>query len=218
LLTDSDLSAQGNERRFVAWSEAMSCPILYDPVTGSYEGDQLEPALFGAYPIKTLQGEVVCQPAFELTAGLCLQYPPERVEAISGIPAEHIEAAAQMLWEARPLAHYAWSGVEMQTNATQIARAIAQLSVLTGSFDVPGGNVRFPAAPTVSVADVEGRGLLPALSRFDPLADRSFGNAQRLGNLLLWPARLVKRPGSIATFFFTTFRCFLGHEANQAIV
>jgi anaerobic selenocysteine-containing dehydrogenase len=35
----------------------------------------------------------------------------------------------------------------MQTNATQIARAIAQLYTLTGSFDVPGGNVLFPPCP-----------------------------------------------------------------------
>ena len=45
---------------------------------------------------------------------------------------EQMEAAAQMLWEARPVAYYAWSGVEKQTNATQIARAIAQLYALTG--------------------------------------------------------------------------------------
>ena len=30
----------------------------------------------------------------------------------------------------------------MQTNSTQMARAIAQLYALTGSFDSPGGNVR----------------------------------------------------------------------------
>jgi anaerobic selenocysteine-containing dehydrogenase len=60
-----------------------------------------------------------------------------------------------MIWEARPLAYYAWSGVEMQTNATQIARAIAQLSALTGSFDARGGNVLFPAVPTANAAGFE---------------------------------------------------------------
>jgi anaerobic selenocysteine-containing dehydrogenase len=67
-----------------------------------------------------------------------------------------------MLWEARPVAYYAWSGVEMQTNSTQIARAIAQLYALTGSFDAPGGNVLFPAVPA---ANVEGGELLPAGQR-----------------------------------------------------
>ncbi len=71
-----------------------------------------------------------------------------------------------MLWEARPVAYYAWSGVEMQTNATQIARAIAQLYALTGSFDAPGGNVLFPAVPTANVAGGE---LLPAGQRAQAL-------------------------------------------------
>jgi anaerobic selenocysteine-containing dehydrogenase len=61
-----------------------------------------------------------------------------------------------------PGAYYAWSGVEMQTNATQIARAIAQLYVLTGSFDGPGGNVLFPAVPG---GNVVGAALLPAEQR-----------------------------------------------------
>jgi anaerobic selenocysteine-containing dehydrogenase len=81
------------------------------------------------------------------------------VAAICGLERSQIEKAAQMLWEARPVAYYAWSGVEMQTNATQIARAIAQLYVLTGSFDTPGGNVLFPAVPAANVAGYE---LLPA--------------------------------------------------------
>ena len=76
-------------------------------------------------------------------ADLCRRYPPERVEAICGIARDQLESAARMLWEARPVAYYAWSGVEMQTNATQMARAIAQLYALTGSFDSPGGNVLF---------------------------------------------------------------------------
>ena len=70
----------------------MGRPILYDPATGGYEGDNPEPALFGTFTIETLQGEVVCQPAFELTAELCRRYPPERVEAICGVGRDQIES------------------------------------------------------------------------------------------------------------------------------
>ena len=73
------------------------------------------------------------------------------MEAICGVARDQVVNTARMLWEARPVAYYAWSGVEMQTNATQIARAIAQLYALTGSFDAPGGNVLFPAVPTANV-------------------------------------------------------------------
>jgi anaerobic selenocysteine-containing dehydrogenase len=159
LLTQHDLDVGGSNQQYLAWSEGLGRLILYDPTTGSYEDQNSEPALFGMVAIKTQQGEVVCQPAFELTAELCRSYPPERVEAICGVERDQIENAARMLWEARPVAYYAWSGVEMQTNATQIARAIAQLSVLTGSFDAPGGNVLFSAVPAARIAGLE---LLPA--------------------------------------------------------
>jgi anaerobic selenocysteine-containing dehydrogenase len=107
--------------------------------------------LFGELAIGTLAGTVVCRPAFDHAAELWRRFTPERVAAICGVEAGQVEAAARMLWEARPVAYYAWSGVEMQTNATQIARAIAQLAVLTGSLDVPGGNVLFAAVPTANV-------------------------------------------------------------------
>lgn len=158
LLTQSDLSAKGSAKQYVAWSEVMSHPILYDPATSSYEGDKSEPVLFGTFKIKSLQGEIDCQPAFGLAAELCRLYPPERVEAITGVSRYQVESTARMLWEARPVAYYAWSGVEMQTNSTQIARAIAQLYALTGSFDTPGGNVLFQAVPT---ANMDGLELLP---------------------------------------------------------
>ena len=167
LLTERDLSEHGSPQKYVAWDEASGQPILYDPATGRYEGEN--PALFGAFTIQTYQGELVCHPAFELTAELCKGYPPERVEEISGVRQEQIESTARMLWENRPVAYYAWSGIEMQTNSTQIARAIAQLYVLTGSLDAPGGNVLFPTIPTANVAGLE---LMPAAQRTKALGIR----------------------------------------------
>jgi anaerobic selenocysteine-containing dehydrogenase len=155
LLTEHDLSAAGSGQRYVAWNEGKGRPIIYDPASGAYEGNNLELALFGEFTLDTIQGQVVCRPAFDHTAELCRRYAPEQVEAICGIERSQVEAAARMLWEARPVAYYAWSGVEMQSNATQIARAIAQLYALTGSLDVPGGNVLFAAVPTANVGGEE---------------------------------------------------------------
>jgi anaerobic selenocysteine-containing dehydrogenase len=53
-----------------------------------------------------------------------------------------------MLWESRPVAFYTWSGVDQHSNATQTVRAIGVLYALTGSLDVPGGNVAFTPVPT----------------------------------------------------------------------
>ena len=152
LLTQRDLDAQGSADQYAAWSETVGRPIAYDPVTGGYAGDPSALALNGAFTVETLQGKVVCRPVFDLMASQCRRYTPERVETICGVDRDQIEGAARMLWEARPVAYYAWSGVEMQTGSTQIARAIAQLYTLTGSLDGPGGNVLFAAAPGENVA------------------------------------------------------------------
>ncbi len=157
LLTEGDLSGIDSSRRYVVWNEAKKRPALYDPALGRYDGDTTELALFGEFTIDTLHGTVVCHPAFDLVAEACRRHTPERVATICGVGRDQIESAARLLWEARPVAYYAWSGVEMQTNATQIARAIGQLYALTGNLDTRGGNVLFPSVPT---ADVVGRELM----------------------------------------------------------
>ncbi len=181
LLRERDLSESGSPRRYVAWDAHRDRPLIYDPAAGvpaagvsaagvsaagvsaaGYEADGGEPALFGEYLVMTPGGPVACRPAFDHVAGLCRRYAPARAEAICGVGAAEIERAARLLWEARPVAYYTWSGVEMQSNATQIARAIGQLYALTGSFDAPGGNVRFTAPPTRAIAGEE---LLPAGKR-----------------------------------------------------
>lgn len=162
LLRESDLSRAGDGARYVAWSEAAGGPVLYDPDTGGYEREPRTLALFGEFTVATPQGRVACRPAFDLVAEGCAKCAPERVEAVCGVARAHIEQAARLLWEARPVAYYAWSGVEMQSNATQIARAIAQLYTLTGCLDAAGGNVLFASVPTPNVTGEE---LLPAGQR-----------------------------------------------------
>jgi anaerobic selenocysteine-containing dehydrogenase len=161
LVTEGDASGANGSRRYLAWDESRGRAVRYDPATGEYEARAADLALFGEFPVETDRGTVLCRPAFDLTAALCRTYPPERVEAICGVPRADVEAAARTLWEARPVAYYAWSGVEMQSNATQTARAIAQLYALTGSLDAPGGNVLFPSVPTANVGGEE----LPSADR-----------------------------------------------------
>ncbi len=122
-------------------------------------------------------GEIACRPAFEIVAEQCGRYPPERVASICGVEAAQVVAAARMLWESRPVAYYAWSGVEQHTNATQISRAIGQLYALTGSLDIPGGNVLFSPVPT---PNVEGRELLEPSQRSKALGmqERTLGPAR----------------------------------------
>jgi anaerobic selenocysteine-containing dehydrogenase len=174
LLTERDLSPEGSARRYVAWNAAAGRPLIYDPAHRRYEPDGAESTLFGEHKISTEQGEVVCRPAFELSVEVCRRYAPEAVETICGVGRDDVESAARLLWESRPVAYYAWSGVEQQSNATQIFRAISFLYALTGSFDARGGNVEFPAVPAGNVAGEE---LLSAEQRARSLglADRPLG-------------------------------------------
>ena len=144
--------------RLVAWDGGSGCPVRFDPATGAYDAPAGDLALDGRYVVDG----VACRPAFALYAELCRRYPPERVEAITWVPAAQVRAAARMLWESRPVSYYCWTGVGQTTNATQTDRAIALLYALTGSFEAPGGNVTFPRVPT---ADVSGAELMPAAQR-----------------------------------------------------
>lgn len=146
-LRERDLTSAGDEGRYVAWDEATSGPVVYDPATRAYDRTPTSPALLGVFYVSTAEGTVTCRPAFQHVADGCRRHAPDVAETLTGVPAEEIERTARTLWEFRPLAYYAWSGVEQQSDATQIVRAIGQLYALTGSFDAPGGNVLFAAVP-----------------------------------------------------------------------
>lgn len=214
-LTQADVSLQGSPEKYFVWSETLDQPLLYDPVTGAYPGDNPSPALFGTYPMETLQGPVICRPIFQLAADLLQQYPPERVAVICGVPADQIVSAARLLWEARPVAYYAWSGVEMQTNSTQIARAIAQLSILTGSFDAPGGNVAFTSPPSSNVFGWE---LIPQEKRTKALGfpERPLGPArwQFVTTEEIYQAVLEQKPYGVHALVTFGSNLLLSHAAG----
>jgi anaerobic selenocysteine-containing dehydrogenase len=181
--------------------------VLYDATTGRYDGDVDSLALDGEYRVATSQGEVVCHPAFELYRRLCRHYPPDTVERICWIPRAQVEEAARLMWHARPVSYYAWSGHEHHANVTQTARAMSLLYALTGSFDRRGGNVIFAAPPAAAITGQEllaGRQIAPAVG----LAERPLGTA-RLGFLTahdLYRAILEGTPYPI--------RAVLGFGAN----
>jgi anaerobic selenocysteine-containing dehydrogenase len=161
LLREHELTQAGNPEKYVAWDEAHNQPIAYDPATGA-RSEAANLALFGELTVPTKSGAVACRPVFQLTADLCARYRADAVEAITGIGADAVVRSARLLWEQRPVAFYAWSGVEQHSNATQTARAIGLLYALTGSFDARGGNVSFPG---IKKNIVDGRELLSEAQR-----------------------------------------------------
>ena len=91
----------------------------------------------------------------DLITAECARFAPPVAAGITGVPAEQIVSTARLLWNARPVAFYTWSGLEQHSNATQTVRAICQLYALTGCIDAPGGNVLFTPVPSNPIDGAE---------------------------------------------------------------
>src|SRR5205823_5363315 len=101
--------------------------IAHNIAVRAVEQEPLQLALTGRFTIAGRDGPIVCRPAFELFAAQCRAMPPDRAAGISGVEPATICETARLLWQHRPVAHYTWTGLEQQSNATQTDRAIAIL-------------------------------------------------------------------------------------------
>lgn len=83
------------------------------------------------------------------------EFPPQRVENLTGVPIADLVAAARLLATARPVSFFTWTGTCQQAQATDATRAINLLYALTGCLDAPGGNVWFdkPAVRDIAAFD-----------------------------------------------------------------
>jgi anaerobic selenocysteine-containing dehydrogenase len=159
VLTEADLTAHGSPDRYVVWDESKDQAVIYDPATGIYERDGVQPALFGSRTLKGKDGsKIPCRPVFERLGDIASAFAPERSEKITWVPADKVWQSALLLAHNRPVSLYMWNGIGQHTNATQTSRTIASLYALLGDFDRPGGNVIFPRVPT---NDVGGKEFLP---------------------------------------------------------
>jgi anaerobic selenocysteine-containing dehydrogenase len=177
LLRESDVTPEKTKLRYVAFDAETHQPIAYDPATGRYDGPTERLALDGEYPIATADGVIGCRPVFAHYAALCKKYSPDVIAATCWISPAQLEEAARLIWHARPVSYYAWSGHEQHANTTETARSMALLYALTGCFDAPGGNSLLPAIPAASITGED----LPAAQRLAPaigLAERPLGPAR----------------------------------------
>ncbi|MBW8459015.1 MAG: molybdopterin-dependent oxidoreductase [Thiobacillus sp.] len=154
LLTDADLHEDGDAGHPLAWDETTGAPVpcLRRPPNANAAARL---ALRGRFTVQTVRGAVTCRPVFDCLAERCRAWPADRVEAVTGIPAAQVEAAAKMIAGNLPLSFFTWTGTCQHSNATQTGRAIAALYGLTGCLDAPGGNVWFSKPPLADVTGFE---------------------------------------------------------------
>jgi anaerobic selenocysteine-containing dehydrogenase len=161
LLTERNLSEQGNPNRYVIWDELTGSPVIYNPATMSYESANATPTLMGTYTLKLADGaKISCKTVLQLLAERAAKYEPKVAEKITWVPAKDIEQAAIWMGTLKPSAFHSLTGVEQNTNSAQTNRAIHVMYALTGNYDVPGGNVIYPFPPP-HLNDCEGAEYLP---------------------------------------------------------
>ncbi len=79
------------------------------------------------------------------------QYPPEQVEALTGVSAEDITAFAR-LYASQPSSFiYLGPGCQRHSNGGMMARTVACLPALTGAWARPGGGMYFPTSTVFPV-------------------------------------------------------------------
>lgn len=82
-----------------------------------------------------------------------MDFPPERVEQLTDVPADQIRLAARMIHENMPLAiNQSGAALVHHTNGMQTHRAVMALSALMGTYDRPGGMVPAPLTYAHSMA------------------------------------------------------------------
>jgi anaerobic selenocysteine-containing dehydrogenase len=162
LLRADELVPAGDPTHFVAWDEQAGQAVGYDPARGRYAVPEERLALAASPVVTTAGGPVCCRTVWELLAEQCRAFEPSVAERVTGVPADQTVATARLLWESRPLAFYAWSGLDQHSNSTQTIRAVGALYALTGCFDAPGGNVLFASVPA---NPIDGAELLSAEQR-----------------------------------------------------
>ncbi|MCI8539235.1 MAG: molybdopterin-dependent oxidoreductase [Oscillospiraceae bacterium] len=82
-----------------------------------------------------------------------MDFPPARVEELTGVPADQIRLAARMIHENMPLAiNQSGAAMVHHTNGMQTHRAVMALSALMGTYDRPGGMIPAPLTYAHSMA------------------------------------------------------------------
>ena len=124
---------------FAVFDEATGCLV---PASAA-----IHPALHGVFDADG----IACRTALDALAAACEPFDAARVETITTVPESAVRNAAAAIGAARSVAYYCWTGVGQHADATQTDRAIAILTALTGTYDVPGGNREYTRQPTNKV-------------------------------------------------------------------
>jgi len=76
---------------------------------------------------------------FEKLRSYVHHFPPEKVESITGVPADTIRSLSRRICQAKGACPVMYTGLEYSNSGIQAIRAVLTLFALAGQLDVPGG-------------------------------------------------------------------------------
>ena len=140
------------------------------------------------------------------------EYPPDKVEEITWVPAEKIREAARLFAQTKPAVIQWGVAIEQTINSIDADRLLIDLVAITGNLDVPGGGALFqpPKGRTISQFTYH-RELAP-----EQKAKTLGGDTYKLGRMIgmitpkvVWDAILTGKPYPI--------KAILIHGSNPVV-
>jgi len=140
------------------------------------------------------------------------EYPLDKVEEITWVPADKVKEAARLYAQTKPACIQWGVAIEQTINSTDNNRILIDLMAITGNLDVPGGNVFFvpPQVRTVSQFTLYEK--LPPEQKEKMLGGNTYKLAQRMRLVtpkMIWDAILTGKPYPI--------KAVLLHGSNPVI-
>jgi formate dehydrogenase major subunit len=128
---------------------------------------------------------------FEALQKTVAAYTPERVEEISGVPAEDLKAAARLYAKANAASILYCMGMTQHTTGTDNVKSVANLAMLCGMVGIEGGGVN-PLRGQNNVQGACDMGALPnVLPAYQPVAN----DEARAKFEKAWNVTLPSKPG-----------------------
>ena len=142
LLRESDLREDGSRDNLVVWDIVGNQAAVWDAGQVVYKAREVSPELSGSCQISLADGRTIaCHTVWDCFRAEVDKYTPDKVEKITGVPAEDIAKAARFYACSKPASIHWGVPIDMTPAVTPLCHAIASLWALTGNLDIPGGNV-----------------------------------------------------------------------------
>jgi len=147
-------------------------------------------------------------------------YSPEKVEAITWVPAETIRAASRLYATTKPACLQWGLGLDQNMNNFQTARAVLCLSGITGNIDAPGGDVFWVPPANVVPQNFQ---LNPSIVLADKIPPEMWSKKIGAGQYrvmehiqvqppLFWKAVLSEKPYPIKALLLMGQNTFITHS------